>query len=110
MERITVNPKLILWAIDRAGLTVEDLQAKFPKIEGWINKEAYPTMRQLELLAARTRTALGYFFLKQPPKDVLPIPDFRTVDDAELRRPSPDLLETVHTMQRRQAGRLRRIT
>jgi len=102
MERIAVNPKLILWAIDRSGLTVRDLQPKFPKIEGWINEEIRPTMRQLELFAARTRTALGYFFLKHPPKDVLPIPDFRTVGDAELRRPSPDLLETVHTMQRRQ--------
>jgi len=102
MERIAVNPKLILWAIDRSGLTVQDLQIKFPKIEGWISEEIRPTMRQLEDLATKTRTALGYFFLKHPPKDVLPIPDFRTVDDAELHRPSPDLLETVHTMQRRQ--------
>ncbi len=102
MERIAVNPTLIRWAIERSGLSVQDLQGKFPKIEAWASGEVFPTMRQLETFAARTRTALGYFFLKQPPEDSLPIPDFRTVDDSELRRPSPDLLETVHTMQRRQ--------
>jgi Zn-dependent peptidase ImmA (M78 family) len=102
MERITVNPNLIRWAIDRSGLTVQDLQEKFPKIEDWISGELFPTMRQLEGFAVKTRTALGLLFLNQPPEDVLPIPDFRTVADAELRRPSPDLLETVHSMQRRQ--------
>jgi len=53
MERIAVNPKLILWAMDRSGLTVEDLQTKFPKIEGWISEEIRPTMRQLEFIEIR---------------------------------------------------------
>lgn len=102
MERIAVNPTLIRWALERSGLTVRDLQNRFPKIEAWERGEVSPTMRQLETFATKTRTALGYFFLKQPPKDELPIPDFRTLGDAELHRPSPDLLETVHAMQRRQ--------
>lgn len=102
MERITINPNLIRWAMDRSGLTVQDLQGKFPRIEAWISGELFPTMRQLEAFAARTRTALGLLFLNQPPEDILPIPDFRTVADSELQRPSPDLLETVHSMQRRQ--------
>jgi Zn-dependent peptidase ImmA (M78 family) len=45
---------------------------------------------------------LGYFFLPAPPEDILPIPDFRTVRDAAVTRPSPDLLETVEAMQQRQ--------
>jgi len=39
--------------------------------------------------------------LETPPEDRLPIPDFRTVT-GQPRRPSPDLLETVQIMQRRQ--------
>lgn len=60
-------------------------------------------MRQVERLAKATSTPLGYFFLDAPPKERLGIPHFRTLGDRDLRPPSPDLLETVHTMERRQA-------
>jgi hypothetical protein len=53
-------------------------------------------------LARKTLTPFGYFFLPEPPDDKLPIPDFRTVKDSGLNRPSPNLLETVQAMQRRQ--------
>jgi Zn-dependent peptidase ImmA (M78 family) len=39
--------------------------------------------------------------LDSPPEDRLPIPDFRT-NQGQTLRPSPDLLETVQAMQRRQ--------
>jgi Zn-dependent peptidase ImmA (M78 family) len=55
------------------------------------------------LLAQRTYTPFGHLFLTTPPEDNLPIPDFRTLRDAPVQRPSPDLLETVYQMQRRQA-------
>lgn len=48
-------------------------------------------------------TPLGYFFLDAPPDESLPIPDFRTVGDVPIGRPSPNLIETIQTMQRRQA-------
>ena len=38
----------------------------------------------------------------EPPEDELPIPHFRTVRDQALERPSPNLLETVYEMLRRQ--------
>jgi Zn-dependent peptidase ImmA (M78 family) len=42
-------------------------------------------------------------FLSEPPKERLPIPHFRTIASDSLRRPSPELLETVQAMERRQA-------
>ena len=57
----------------------------------------------LEDLAKATLTPLGFFFLETPPEERLPVPYFRTPGGEALRRPSPDLLETTHTMQRRQA-------
>ena len=45
----------------------------------------------------------GYFFLPEPPDIPLPIPDFRTVQNRKLGVVSPDLLDTIYAMQRRQA-------
>ena len=60
-------------------------------------------MRQLEDFASATMAPLGYFFLAQPPQEPLPIPDYRTIADSAVARPSPNLLDTLYAMQRRQA-------
>jgi Zn-dependent peptidase ImmA (M78 family) len=54
-------------------------------------------------LAKFTLTPLGFFFLEEPPTEALPIPHFRTVGNGTSRAPSAALLETIYTMQRRQA-------
>ena len=56
-----------------------------------------------EKLAKLTHTPLGYLFLSERPDERLPVPDYRTVAGAAGARPSPDLLDTLYTMQRRQA-------
>jgi len=45
---------------------------------------------------------VGYLFLKHPPVEKLPIPDFRTISDVPVTRPSPDLLDTIYLAQQRQ--------
>jgi Zn-dependent peptidase ImmA (M78 family) len=103
MNRVYVKPALLRWARDRAGLSEEALQKTFPKLVEWEAGSSAPTLRQLEIYAQRTWTPFGYFFLAEPPEEKLPIPDFRTVKDSPIRRPSPHLLEMVFTLQRRQA-------
>lgn len=101
MERIPVQPKTILWALERCGKTVDDIGSKFPKIQDWLSGKASPTLKQLEKFATATYTPLGHFFLDKPPVDKLPIPDFRTVKETPIR-PSPNLLDTIQAMQSRQ--------
>jgi len=103
MPTVTVKPELIRWAIDRSGLAAGDLLKKFPKLDEWQSGVRQPTFRQLEQFANKTMTPFGFLFLAEPPEERLPIPDFRTVGDTPIDRPSPNLIETIHTIQRRQA-------
>ncbi len=103
MTRVAVNPELLNWALHRAGLHADALFKQFPKINDWLQGEVQPTMKQLEKFARKTHTAIGYFFLPEPPVETLPIPDFRTLADRQLPQPSPDLLDTIYAMQQRQA-------
>lgn len=103
MSTVAVNRELISWARERSDVSIEKLIQYFPKFMLWESGDAQPTFRQLESYAKKTLTPLGYFFLQQPPEERLPIPDFRTVGDQPVRRPSPNLLETVQTLQTRQS-------
>ena len=98
MSRVAVKKSILLWVLDRAELTADDLQSKYPKIRQWIKGETYPTLRQLESLAKITMTPLGFFFLDDPPEIRLPVPHYRTQADEEPSNPSPNLLETIQLL------------
>lgn len=101
-DRVQIKPQLFRWAQERSRISEGELCAKFPKYPQWLTGEAEPTMRQLEKFAVQTYTPLGYFFLNEPPEERLPIPDFRTVTDRRVARPSPHLLDTIYAVQLRQ--------
>jgi Zn-dependent peptidase ImmA (M78 family) len=102
MARVSIQPALLQWARDRSGLPPDIVQLKFPKLGAWESGDAQPTLKQLETFARVTRTPLGMLFLQEPPDLELPIPDFRTIANQAVPVPSPDLLETIYAMQRRQ--------
>ena len=105
-HKIKLQPEVLRWARERAGFdTVElagKLQVKPERVLEWENSGEI-SVAQARKLAQRTYTPEGYLFLDEPPEDHLPIADFRTVGDRPLRRPSPNLLDTVYTMQSRRA-------
>jgi Zn-dependent peptidase ImmA (M78 family) len=101
-DTVTINPKLIRWAVERSGVPLDDLVAAFPRLPAWETGEKQPTLKQLEAFARRTMTPYGYLFLSEPPVEALSVPDFRTMTDKAPTRPSPNLLDTLHAMQRRQ--------
>lgn len=103
MTRVAVRPELLRWARERAGLEEgASLLGRFPRLAQWEAGEAQPTLRQLEQFARAARAPIGYFFLSAPPDEPLPIPDFRTMEGRPVRRPSPDLLDTIYAAQERQ--------
>ncbi len=98
--RIRPDGKVLSWAIERSRV---DLRSKFKKLDRWLSGEVQPTLRQLEELAKAANVPFGYLFLKQPPEEIPPIPLFRTIDQQPTERPSPELLDTIYIMQRRQS-------
>jgi Zn-dependent peptidase ImmA (M78 family) len=100
--RVPVSPAVLDWAVQRSGVPLEDIHHKFPDLEAWREGIRQPTFNQLEKLAHTTHTPFGTFFLNTPPVDDVPIPDFRTMANAGVSAPSPDLLETIFICQQRQ--------
>ncbi len=103
MSNVALKQNVIQWAMDRSNQSVDDLLSKFPKIKEWVSGQSHPTLKQVENLARATLTPLGMLFLDEPPVDTLPVPLFRTLSDAPILEPSPNLVETFQLMERRQA-------
>ncbi|MYH27986.1 MAG: ImmA/IrrE family metallo-endopeptidase [Acidobacteria bacterium] len=102
MERVDVEPELLRWARQRAGLGIDALAGRFPKLNAWERGEIRPTLKQLERFSKATFTPIGCFFLREVPVERVPIPDFRTVAGEGLDRPSANLLDTIYLCQQRQ--------
>ena len=102
MDRVDVQPELLRWARQRAGLGLDALAGRFAKLPAWERGEIRPTLKQLERFAKATFTPVGYLFFHEPPVERVPIPDFRTVADTRLDRPSANLLDIVYLCQQRQ--------
>lgn len=105
MSTLALQPDVLRWARERAGFAVreyaEKAKVKPEKVSQW-EETGKLTFSQMEALAQYTHTPIGHLFLKRPLKEKLSIPDFRTVGDRAVGAPSPNLLDTVQTMQRRQ--------
>ena len=103
MTRAAIRPEMFVWALDRAGVERDDLVGRFAKLPEWMEGQRQPTLKQLQDFARAVHVPIGYLFMPAPPEELLPIPDFRTFDNQEVRRPSPNLLDTLYTCQERQA-------
>lgn len=101
-DRVHINPEFFRWAQERARISPEALGEKFPRYPEWLSGDVNPTIKQLEKFAEQTYAPLGYFFLPEPPDEKLPIPDFRTIANNKVARPSPHLIDTIHAVQLRQ--------
>ena len=103
MTRVAVNPALIRWARERAGLAHGALANRFKKLPEWEAGETQPTLKQVETFARAVHVPVGYLFLTEPPEEAVPIPDFRTIAGRAVRQPSPNLLDTIYACQERQS-------
>lgn len=106
MAKAMINPEMIRWARERAGLSVSELAAKLDKPESrvsqWEAGEERPTFKQAQAIARKTYLPFGYLFLGQPPKEDDLLPDLRTVGDTPPSEFSVNLRDTVQGTMARQ--------
>lgn len=101
----TLNPDVLRWARNKAGLTEDALADKVGVQSGLVKEwEKTGSIRfdLVEKLAEKTRIAFGFLFLSEPPTPTLPIADFRRVNDGFHSTASDDLLEVIYSAQLKQ--------
>ena len=103
---IMLAPEVLRWARERANLTREELasriDAALEDIRRWeVSGEI--SIHVADELAKSTYTPPGSLYLRQPPDESLPMTDFRTRKGVPPNRPSPNLIEAVYLMRRRQS-------
>jgi len=87
MTRTAILPEILIWARERAGRSIEDLENRFPRLALWESGQAQPTIKQLQSFANAVHVPVGYLFLPKLPQEQLPIPDFRTIDGRSVHGP-----------------------
>lgn len=101
-----INPSILTWSRERAGLTPEEVAKKLPtkpdRVLEWEAGDSKPTFRQAQHWANIAHVPFGFLFLKEPPAESLPLPDLRTLGGVAPERPSPNLLDTVKDVLRKQ--------
>jgi Zn-dependent peptidase ImmA (M78 family) len=99
--RVKISPETLVWAAERGGYTTDILLDVFPKALDWIKEESTPTVKQLENFAKKVHIPFGFLFLKQPPKEEIPITFYRS--NGQIFESPPliirDLVNSVKTKQ-----------
>jgi len=100
-----ITPEIIGWAMQRINLSIDTLAHKLnvkpENIEEWC-KGKRPSFHQALELANKLKIPFGYLYLEAPPKEELPLPDLRTITSKYNHKPSPEFLDLLYDVFRKQ--------
>lgn len=99
--RVNFNREVLGKLLDQQSDRAMLISQKFPKYLDWKEDKAKPTIKQLSDLAKFFQIPFGYFFLRDIPNKVSPIPHYRTISRGPFK-PSGELLDTIRTVETRQ--------
>ena len=99
---VDINNNLLIWAIERAGINIDEVSRTIPSFSSWLLGKKKPTVKQLEKFAQKVHLPFGYLFLENPPEEKLPIPFFRTLNSQE-HKININIYDSVLLLQQRQS-------
>jgi len=93
-KSIPVNPDVLKWARETAGLSVDDVVRKMKRkrvtaetVLSWESGENSPSYPQLERIAYKIyKRPLALFFFPEPPQEETPRQSFRTLPEYAIER------------------------
>ncbi len=101
-----IKHDLISWARNRLGMSKVEfanrMDVSLEIVDDWESGKLPITMNQAKKLASISLLPLGMFFLDSIPDTVIPMPDFRSVNSANITDASPELQATIVAMQGKQ--------
>lgn len=112
MSRTTqafITHRVLKWARKRRDITeaavAKRLGTSPGRVRSWEAEdgEAHPTLRQAQNIAGILNVPLGYLFLSEPPSLTTELPDLRTVSGNPVQNPSPELLDQLYDVLRKQS-------
>src|SRR3546814_6034393 len=95
-EQLPINPALLIWARERAGLSRDEALLRFRRLAEWEAGEAGPTYPQLEQLSEAFKVPIAVFFFPEPPNVPAINETFRTLPEAELEDRKSTRLNSSH--------------
>lgn len=102
-----VNPQILVWARETAGLTRRDAAAKLglsgeDRLQALEAGQREPTRRQLSNMSERYRRPLVTFYLTKPPREAAKGQDFRRLPETATASSEPLVNALIRDVQARQ--------
>jgi Zn-dependent peptidase ImmA (M78 family)/DNA-binding XRE family transcriptional regulator len=103
-----ITHRVLRWARERHNATEAEVAKRLStspdKVRAWETEtsDTHPTFRQAQNIAGILKIPLGYLFLSAPPALTTELPDLRTVSGQPIQNPSPDFLDQLYDVQRKQ--------
>lgn len=98
-KKIEISPAVVEWVdsvVDKTKLE----QREIDLLSSWTAGSPEASFDDLSAFSKKSRIPLGYFFLETPPKEKIDLMKYRTVDSAEFKNPSYELIDIYFTMTR----------
>jgi len=99
--KLQINNDILLWAVERAGFSIDEFSQKVPAFSNWLSGKKKPTIKQLQTFAQKLHLPFGYLFLESPPEEKIPIPFFRSAG-SHKDRISLNVFDQILLLQQRQ--------
>ena len=97
-NEVDINNNILIWAVERAGLSLDKIAEKIPNFSAWLEGKKKPTIKQLENFSRKVHLPFGYLFLETIPTETIPIPYFRKGNNNNV---SLNVYDTVLILQQR---------